>query len=89
MNQFDFFLSYTGTFLLQSLRISLKSVDALSRPIPAFLCFEYVLWNPQPSAMETHLGAVGAYIGAMKSFPEVIEVQPGAMAAYLREMWLD
>jgi hypothetical protein len=42
-----------------------------------------------PSAMETHLGAVGAHIEAMKSFPEVIEVQPGAMAAYLGEMWLD
>jgi hypothetical protein len=36
--------------------------------------------------METHLGAVGAYIGAMKSFSGVIEVQPGAMAAYLGEM---
>jgi hypothetical protein len=64
--------------------------NALSRPFPAFLCFEYVLWshNLQLSAMETHLGAVGAYIGAMKSFSGVIEVQPGAMAAYLGEMWL-
>ncbi len=66
----------------------LKSVDALSRPFSAFLCFEYGLWshNSQPSAMETHLGAVGAYIGAMKSFSGVIEVQPGAMAATLEQL---